>query len=64
MDSKQQLAYRLLNETLAACRAAKPNDRSTQDRAFAVIITDLEKTVAYMDYWVNGNGSGNKRELP
>lgn len=59
MESAQNKTFRLLNEALDMCRLAKPNDRSAQDRAYAIIITDLEKTIAYMDYWILG-GTGVK----
>lgn len=56
MESAQAKAFRLLQETLAATKAAKPNDRGVQDRAFAIVITDLEKVVSYYEYWIIKNG--------
>lgn len=55
----QSEAYRLLRETLAMCKVARPGDRSVTDRAYAVVITDLEKIVSYYNYWINEYGEHN-----
>lgn len=38
-----------LYEALNALRSNKPNDRSEQDRIWAIAITDLEKTIAFFE---------------
>lgn len=37
---------------LVEARELKPNDRSEQDRRWAIFITDLEKLMAYWQTWV------------
>lgn len=39
--------YEVLKRTYDEIKAKKPNDRSDKDRYYAVILTDLEKTLAY-----------------
>lgn len=39
--------YDLMQETLNSLKLHKPNDRSELDRRFAVMITDMEKVIAY-----------------
>lgn len=48
--------YIQLQETLAAMRIAKPNERSEKARRYAVAITEMEKVVAYFQTWVVGVG--------
>ena len=36
----------LLDQLLGTLKEAKPNDRSDQDRYFAIVITDVEKARA------------------
>lgn len=50
-------AFRLLSETLEMCKITRPGDRSMQDRAFAIVITDLEKVLSYYRYWILGDTS-------
>lgn len=40
-----------LKLTYEAVKAAKPNDRSDVDRAYAVTLTDLEKVIAYFQVY-------------
>lgn len=40
-----------LKLTYEAVKAAKPNDRSDKDRAYAVTITELEKVIAYFQVY-------------
>ena len=51
LDPDQQAAL-FLREALEALHGRKPNDRSAKDRRYAVTITELEKVVAYFDYFV------------
>lgn len=39
--------YVLMQETLNSLKLHKPNDRSELDRRYAVMITDMEKVIAY-----------------
>ncbi len=41
---------RLLNQM----KSGKPNDRTEEDRAWAIAITDLERVMAWWEYWVMG----------
>ena len=41
-----------LAEALAAMKDAKPNDRSEEDRYAAIAITDLEKVIAFYNFYV------------
>jgi hypothetical protein len=44
------------DDLLATLREAKPNDRSEQDRYFAIVITDVEKARAvFLTYCAKGN---------
>jgi hypothetical protein len=52
-ESKQEISSdfeRLLNRL----KASKPDDRSEEDRCWAVTITELEKVIAYYEFWVIG----------
>lgn len=51
----QEQAWGQLEDTLNAVKFARPGDRSMKDRAYAVVITDLERIVAYYDYWINND---------
>ena len=43
----------LFDQLLATLKEAKPNDRSDQDRYFAIVITDVEKARAvFLTYCV------------
>ena len=44
--------FELLYDVLEEVRAKKPNDRSEVDRRYAILITELEKLVAYSEYWL------------
>lgn len=52
MDA-ESLSY--LVRTLAILRENKPNDRSDRDRIYAIVITDMEKTIAYFKHMVMDN---------
>jgi hypothetical protein len=44
------------DDLLATLREAKPNDRSEQDRYFAIVITDVEKARAvFLTYCAKEN---------
>jgi len=53
IKSSKERAFELLKETRDELQNAKPNDRSSVDRAYAICITDLERVTAYFDYWIN-----------
>ena len=36
----------------------KPNDRTNVDRSFAICITDIEKLIAYFDYYIAKKSDG------
>lgn len=36
----------------------KPMDRSKQDRHYAIILTDLEKIIAYVESYIQDNENG------
>lgn len=42
----------LLYDVLKRLEELKPKDRSETDRRFAIVITELEKIIAYYDYYV------------
>ena len=44
-----------LEATYHLMRASKPNDRSEQDRAWAIAITDMQKLVAFFNVYVAGS---------
>ena len=52
----EEETYILLQETLAAMRVAKPEERSEKARRYAVAITEMEKVVAYFQTWILGIG--------
>lgn len=41
-----------LEATYNLMRASKPNDRSEQDRCWAIAVTDMQKLVAFFKVWV------------
>lgn len=51
LDPDHQAAYHL-RAAYDAMKANKLNDRSPVDRHWAIALTELEKVVAYFDYWV------------
>lgn len=53
MEDGRKRAFRLLKEVTEFMREVKPNDRSEIDRRYAIVITMLEKTVAFFDYFIN-----------
>ena len=53
MESAQARAFRLMKEALEAVQDAKPQDRSSVARCYAVVATMLERAVAYFDYYIN-----------
>lgn len=44
---------RLLGNVLTELRKAKPEDRSTADRVYAVVITDVQKAKAFFDLYAD-----------
>jgi len=46
----------LLDVLLGRLITEKPNDRSELDRRYAILITDVEKVVAYYQTYVGKNG--------
>jgi hypothetical protein len=51
LDKDMQTAYHL-QVALQAMKDNKPNDRSPTDRHWAVAITDMERVIAYFDYFI------------
>ncbi len=49
-----------LQKLIEKVKTAKPNDRSGIDRKFAIMITDLEKTEAYLGYQIVGKWYGEE----
>jgi len=47
MSWKSQEVMKTFDMLLWKLREAKPNDRSEEDRFYAVVITDVEKASAY-----------------
>ena len=43
----EQEALELMKKALVRLQEEKPNDRSDKDRRYAIMITDLEKIIAY-----------------
>lgn len=41
-----------IKQALNELREAKPDDRSEIDRHYAITITDLQKVLAYYEYWI------------
>lgn len=41
-----------LQQALADLQTAKPNDRSEQDRRYAILITETEKLIALYTAWL------------
>lgn len=43
-----------LCDVVSTAKSEKPNDRSDLDRRYAVVITDLEKVLAYTSQYIVG----------
>lgn len=43
-----------LKVALESAKANKPNDKSEKDRAYAILITDLEKAIAFHGVYIAG----------
>ncbi len=54
MISKEKQILEDLEVMLEALRSAKPEERSELSRAYAVVITEFEKVVAYFEKYVVG----------
>jgi hypothetical protein len=50
-DTREYILGQLL-ESLLVLKDSKPNDRSDDDRRFAITITEMEKVVAYYSYYL------------
>jgi hypothetical protein len=55
LEPDEQAAY-FLAMAREKLKSGKPNDRSPKDRHWAVTLTELEKVIAYFDYWVFRDG--------
>jgi hypothetical protein len=53
LENKQEISS-AFESLLNRLKTSKPDDRSEEDRCWAVTITDLEKVIAYYEYWVKG----------
>ncbi len=51
-DLEFQASYHF-QMTLEKLKEAKLNDRGDLDRRFAITITELEKVIAYYDYYIS-----------
>ncbi len=58
MESPHIKGFRLLKEAADAIREAKPAERSEASRRFAIVITMLEKAVAFYDYFIMQENNG------
>lgn len=58
MESPHIRGFRLLKEAVAAIREAKPADRGEVSRRFAIVITMLEKAVAFYHYFIVEENDG------
>lgn len=55
MKEEQDAAcFALLKDDMEMLRRSKPNDRSEKDRRYAIVITEMEKVVAYFAHWIVG----------
>ena len=53
LDQKTQEAFFTLENLIKDIKeSVKPNDRSEQDRRFAIVITELEKVKAYYHCYI------------
>ncbi len=50
-DVEMRVAGAIKN-ALDVLQEAKPGDRSEIDRRYAITITELEKVLAYYEYWI------------
>lgn len=46
-----------IKQAIDELQEAKPGDRSEIDRRYAITITEMEKVLAYYEYWI-GRDSG------
>jgi hypothetical protein len=53
-------SHQFMVTALNALKMNKPNDKSEKDRAFAIVITDVEKALAYFDVFVLGVNTASK----
>lgn len=51
-EEKNQHVLKSMQQALRDLRDYKPNNRSEMDRRYAIALTEMEKLVAYFDYWV------------
>jgi len=54
MNEKLEKAWRLLLEAMEILKEIKPEERSAKARYFAVVITELEKVIAYFKVFIIG----------
>lgn len=55
MISEQEYLLEKLEEVLNLIKDARPEERSELSRSYAVVITELEKVVAYFEKYVVGD---------
>ena len=58
MESSRMRGFRLLKEAVDAIRDARPNERSEVSRRFAIVITMLDKAVAFYHYFIIEENDG------
>jgi hypothetical protein len=59
MQTRNQAQLLYIDDTLRRLRAARPNDRSSEDRCYAIVITDIERARAYFKTYVLDVGTGD-----
>lgn len=52
LPSDETAMAMMLSTVLQSLMDLKPNDRSITDRRYAIVITELEKVIAYYETWV------------
>lgn len=55
--SVEKRAASAIKQAIDELIAAKPNDRSEKDRRYAITITEIEKVLAYYQYWIGRDAS-------
>jgi hypothetical protein len=51
-ERDQEKAREALHTAFAYLLGSKPDDRSEKDRCYAIAITEMQKLVAFFEYWI------------
>ena len=62
-EEQARVLYASMLQMLQNLNDLKPNDRSDTDRAFAIAITDYQKWLAYVSYWICGPFTQNPVDM-